>query len=376
MFKIRKNLISKLLMFTMCTTLVTPIVALLGGGTAIYASAATATDASYFNFDARTGTILHYNGNDPMVVIPSTINGVAVKRIGELAFLLKQNLMSITIPSSVTQIDNSAFGNCSSLKSITIPNSVISIGENVFSGCFSLQNIIIDNNYYTNVNGVLFNKSKTKLMEYPEGKVDKSYIIPNGVASIANGAFQDCNLTSITIPSSVISIGDSAFFYCRNLTSVNIPNSVTSIGANAFETCTSLISMTIPSSITSIGKYAFNDLNNNFIVYVDSEKVRQLLINSALPENKIRLRAVQVTSIKLDTINLQLSKRYSTMLTPTILPTNATNKAVTWSSSNNQVATVSSNGNITGVGVGIAIITCSAADGSGKSATCKVTVTK
>ena len=123
---------------------------------------------------------------------------------------------SYNIPNSVTSIGDHAFNGCLSLTSVTIPNSVTSIGDWVFTDCSSLTaiNVNTGNKNYTSVNGVLFNKDKTKLICYPSEKVDKSYTIPNSVTEISSGAFSDCkSLTSIKIPNSVTSIGENAFGY-------------------------------------------------------------------------------------------------------------------------------------------------------------------
>ncbi|MDY5076488.1 MAG: leucine-rich repeat domain-containing protein, partial [Paludibacteraceae bacterium] len=91
----------------------------------------------------------------------------------------------------------------------------------------------------------------------------QSTTIPNSVTSIGDFAFYTCSsLTSITIPNSVTSIGDGAFMYCFSLISITIPNSVTSIGESAFHSCSSLTSLTIPNSVTSIGRSAFNNCSS------------------------------------------------------------------------------------------------------------------
>ena len=195
------------------------------------------------------------------IVLPSKIDGKPVTGIGDRAFSGCKGLASITIPNSVTSIGWSAFNNCSSLTSITIPDSVTSIGDEAFDDCEKLTQINVDkaNTVYSSVNGVLFNKNKTELIRYPEGKADTSYSIPDSVTSIGIGAFYNCSsLTSITIPNSVTSIGNFAFSSCSRLTSVTIGNSVTSIGSSAFSDCSSLTSITIPNSVTSIGDLAFS----------------------------------------------------------------------------------------------------------------------
>ena len=179
------------------------------------------------------------------IIIPDEIDGYPVTSIGKGIF-----------------VGGGAFENCDALTSVTIGNSVTSIGSRAFRNCYALTSITVDKNnknYSSDENGVLFNKDRSTLIQYPIGNARTSYIIPDSVTSIGDEAFWGCGaLTSVTIPDSVTSIGDYAFTGCGALTSVAIPDSVTSIGDYAFCNCTSLTNVTIPDSVASIGKYAFS----------------------------------------------------------------------------------------------------------------------
>jgi hypothetical protein len=114
------------------------------------------------------------------------------------------------------------------------------------------------NSAYSSLNGVLFNKGQTMLIQYPIGNVATSYTIPNSVTIIGYEAFYFCtSLTSVTIGNSVTSIGGDAFYGC-GLASVNLPASVTTIGYDAFEDCFSLTNVTISHGVTSIELGAFS----------------------------------------------------------------------------------------------------------------------
>lgn len=173
---------------------------------------------------------------------------------------------SVEIPAEIDNlpvkwIGGSAFSDCVLLEDISIPDSVTSIEYDAFSGCESLAaiNVSSENNIYASIDGILFDKDKTELKQYPAGRSEKTYTIPDGVMYIGYGAFSGCkNLSDINIPDSVTSIGDYAFYECTSLSSIEIPDSVTSIRYNAFSGCTSLSSINIPDSVTEIGSSAFS----------------------------------------------------------------------------------------------------------------------
>ena len=144
---------------------------------------------------------------------------------------------AVTLRENTVGIADNAFSGCSNLKSITIPDSVTSIGSYAFEGCTSLAKITVDddNEYYTSIDGNLYTKDGKVFIQYARGKTDSEFTIPDSVTSIGDYAFFSCDsLASITIPDSVTSIGVRAFYGCDNLTSVNIGNGVTTIGKGAF----------------------------------------------------------------------------------------------------------------------------------------------
>ena len=164
----------------------------------------------------------------------------------------------ITVPNSVTSIGKSAFWNCSRLTSVTVES-----GNSVYDSRNNCNAIIetATNTLIVGCQNTTIPNSITSIGEYAfyRSKGLTSVTIPNGVTSIGENAFYGCSgLTSITIPNSVMSIGGWAFLGCSGLTSITIPNSVTSIGECAFYGCRSLISVTIPSSIKSIATSLFS----------------------------------------------------------------------------------------------------------------------
>ena len=205
-------------------------------------------------YDKLKSTLIWYpaSNTDSSFIIPNSVT-----RIGIGAFNGSKSLVNVTIPGSVTSIEESAFANCG-LTSVTIPNGVTSIGDSAFEGC-ELINVTISGSV-TNIGSRAFifcNKIE-------------SVILGNGVNSIGDKAFYGCDaLISVVIPDSVTNIGASAFESCK-LTSVTIPKGVTSIGERAFASC-SLTSVTIPDTITSIGNGAFLRCSSMTTITVDND---------------------------------------------------------------------------------------------------------
>lgn len=165
---------------------------------------------------------------DKDIVIADIYEGLPVTEIGYRAFY-NTEITSVTIPNSVTSIEQDTFSNCTSLTRVVIPDSVTSIGILAFNKCSSLTSIGI----------------------------------PDSVTSIGDSAFSGCtSLTGIVIPDSVTIIGEWAFANCTLLTNIEIPDSVTSIGNYVFYKCTGLTNIVIPDSVTSIGWYAFENCDN------------------------------------------------------------------------------------------------------------------
>jgi len=245
------------------------------------------------------------------VVIPALHEGLPVTMIGD--FSGYRNMTSIRIPDRVTSIGSSSFSNCSGLTSVTLPDSVMTIGGNAFTNCTSLEIAAIPDSVTSIGSNVFTNCTKLTSITIPfigssfngtyfgylfgvSGYNNQNASIPSSLKTvIVTGgnnvpayAFYGCaNLTSVTLPDSVLSIGQSAFYGCAKLTNITIPNNVTSIeqdtfsgcgsltnitaaihdritsiGQNAFSNCTGLTSVTIPASVTSLGQSAFSGCTN------------------------------------------------------------------------------------------------------------------
>lgn len=238
----------------------------------------------------------------------------SVTSIGYYAFYACGKFTNISIPNSITTIENGVFSSCYTLNNISIPNSVTSIGDSAFRDCYYLSivnipnsvisigkeaffgsrlstvnipssvtnignnafntyyintiNVDANNTAYLSIDGVLFNKSVTDLIQCPSGK-SGNYQIPDSVIRIADGAFQECSrLINVDMPDGLINIGNNSFLSCNMLEDISIPSSVTNIGEAAFRYCYKITNIIIPNGVTSISIAAFQNCNklNNIII--------------------------------------------------------------------------------------------------------------
>ena len=281
-------------------------------------------------------------------------NSVTV--IGSYAFSGCENLSKLTLSNKLKNIGSYAFEKCKNLKSVTLPNSVTSVGTHVFDGCSSLKTVSMgsgltqgdigfifsyctalesitvssSNNNYSSANGIMYDKNKTEIIVYPQGKRDTTYVVPSTIKTLYSfSTNSNPYMKTITIPSSVTEIEARAVGY------ISYYKEVSGFTIKGYKG-------------TAAERYA---RNNDF--------------------NFVQLQVVP-TSVALNKTTLTLNIGKTSNLRATVYPSNAANKKCTWSSSNTSVATVDGNGKVTAKASGTATITVKTSNG--KTATCKVTV--
>lgn len=376
-----------------------------------------------------------FSGCDSLtsVIIP---DGVTV--ISDSLFSGCDSLSSVVIPDGATSIGPYAFSGCKSLGSINLPDGVTSIGTYAFNYCASLQSIDIPDGVTSIGNYTFYNSDGLKSVDLPDGLISignyafadcgglKNIDFPAGVKSIGTGAFSYCsNLLSLDLPAGVTTLGAQAFYSsCGRFTSILLPRSISMIGNDCFGTvwgvfyvydgsyaqqyCTAqypsktiTMGIQLNSSTLTLGVGASQRLTAA-VKYPDSYTIEwrsntpavasvaqdgtvtgvsagQATLTAVL-DGDASLTATCQVDVRLYTTGVTLDKATATLytgetltLTPTVSPSDANDKRVTWASNNGTVATVV-NGVVTAKKAGSATITATAADGSGKSASCAITV--
>ncbi|MCQ2069909.1 MAG: leucine-rich repeat domain-containing protein [archaeon] len=188
------------------------------------------------------------------IAFPSTLI-----RLGNGSFYGCTSLESVTLPDNLTGLGTDCFNGCTALETVCIPASVISINGNVFAGCTNLTSIDVsdDNGTYSQVNGMLTNKSRTSILSCPAGLTEVT--VPYTVRTIASDTFKGCILLTDIIVNGVGTIADNLFSECTSLKTVTL--TATTIGNEAFKGCVDLSEITM-SRATTIGVNAFNGCKN------------------------------------------------------------------------------------------------------------------
>lgn len=223
-------------------------------------------------------TIIAYIGYDGTSDnrLDSTYNA---KEIPPRAFYNKTKLVSITMPDNILTISNYAFYGCENLTNLIIPPNVTTIGYGVFLKCNGLAKIIIpsvvseigtqsfssdivvdsNNPYFSAIDGVLTNKTITKLISCPISK-HGDYIVPTGITCIGDDAFRDCDkISSITLPSTVNDFGWGAFQECDNLITISATTPIIHLGLFCFNDCIKLTNFNVSLNVNSIPVYCFKN---------------------------------------------------------------------------------------------------------------------
>ena len=290
------------------------------------------------------------------------------------------SLKKITVPDSINSIGNSIFQNCTSLTEVHLSNALKEISSNTFNGCKKLTTINFPSTLTTIGDSAFYGCESLPEAILPSGveKIEsnafknckslKKAVVPDTVSSIGSSAFYGCEaLTDITLGSKLKKIDNQTFYGCAALPSIVIPYNVTAIGDSAFVNCTKLTQITVPRNTTSIESNAFS-YPRKMTMYGTSDCYAQTYANGK--GIKYVAQDIHATSIRLDITNKTAEYYDEFQLTATIAPQNFTD-AVTWTSSNEDVATVSDTGYVEVCGVGTAVITVTA--GNVKAA-CTVTV--
>lgn len=203
------------------------------------------------------------NSYSGMITIPSKVNynsaEYTVVGISDYAFRDCPDIISITLPNSITNIGEFAFRNCTGLNNITIPNSVKTIGQYAFSGCSRFTHISIPKNV-TYIGTCAFSGC-FNIVSIKVDTENKDYDSRNNCNAIIDTYYKELitGCVNAVIPSDVISIGNDAFFGCEGLSSITIPNSVRTIKSGAFNGCGGIKSITIPKGLTTIEISAFGN---------------------------------------------------------------------------------------------------------------------
>ncbi|MDE6384311.1 MAG: leucine-rich repeat protein [Paramuribaculum sp.] len=385
--------------------------------------------------------VLYNNDMTELISCPNAKSGgfnipQSVTTISTNGFNGCTELTSITIPDGVTAIGGNAFYLCTSIKSIHIPAAVThtATSPNFFGRCSSLEEITVDpeNKEYCSVDGVLYSKDMTTLVQYPVAR-QGDVILPESVTSLSDFSFSDCEaLTTVNIPARIANIGGGAYSYCPNITefivdennpsycsvdgvlynkaqttltlypnartgSFTVPGNIATLSTNAFRGA-GISSIVIPATVSAMSGQTFQDCSNlskmvdlkpqpqsisyatihgtpsSMIVYVPAgckeayEKAWPAILN---------IEEINDFVVVISAVEMQMTIGETADLKADIVSTgDVAVKTRTWSSSNPSVATVDESGKVTAIADGSATITVAVTDENDqtRSDMCEITI--
>lgn len=222
-------------------------------------------DYAYQRLDDGAYSIIGYYGKEANLTLPSEFRGSIITELGDLSCYSLNQLVSVTIPDTITTIGAKCFKSCSALETIRISSSVTNIKYSAFWGCTKLKNVYIDDIsawckiiFDDETSNPLYNEGNLFLC----GKVLEHIDIPKDIERISDFAFFASSIKTVNIPSNVTEIGMCAFAYCKNLTKITIPSSVKAINSAAFSDCSALTECSLPYGVTFIDDMAFDSCSS------------------------------------------------------------------------------------------------------------------
>jgi len=344
---------------------------------------------------------LFYRASIEEIVVPESVTCIRAR-----AFGMNSSLKSVTLPSHLVSIEERAFAGCDKITQMDVPDSVTSIGVSAFAYCSKLEKIKLPDSLITLEKEVLRGNDSLVEVQMPSNLLHikesafmgctslASIELPKSLRTIGEGAFRYCQaLTCLELPQSVDQIAKEAFYGCANLRTISIGSGIQEIKESMFASCYDLQKIVVPYSVHTIDKNAFSDCMEMTEIYIPETVhtidasafylcVRLTIYgkkdSAAIAYAKakgIKYKVLEESSIVANQVRLypstlSLSANEIQQLQLAIIPTNCT-QTITWSSSDEAIATVSSNGYVMGIASGTATISAKVGD---KESSCQVIV--
>lgn len=335
-------------------------------------------------------SITGYSGIGGELLIPSQIEGIVVTRINKGAFYQNETITSVVVPERIDEIGNGAFSQCRNVRYIKLPSTLLTIGEEAFRDCTNLKEINIPEGVIDIPTKALSGIREMKVLTLPSSIQSigryalgstgfQRIVLPEGLKKIGMEAMRSSRFLSIIVPNSVNTISSYSFSDCNELTSVVLPTGIKKLEDSMFDGDDELQKVAIHKNVTRIGSEVFNSCykvtiwgfkgsaaetyaKKNDIPFVTVDLVKETRI---LSNEKDVTKGKLFIDLNTDVTSLQLTAQTA--------PENPW-PGVTWKSSDKKIVSVDANGLATGLKKGKATISATAVDGSGKKATCEITV--